>query len=123
MSFKIISHQTPHHHIIENSKNIMDNNNNNKRQFSMSKHVNNTTTGSKIYVNNNNNDKDDNKNNKPTYEDLKRNRVVDKTYLLKLKEKRQRLLARSSTQPSTANVAGTKFEIGILFIYLINKNF
>jgi hypothetical protein len=48
-------------------------------------------------------------------------RVIDKTSLLKLKEKRQRILARNSTAPTLANVSGTKFEIGIKkIIFLLN---
>ena len=118
MSYKIISHQphTHHQHQLENS-NIMDNNkrqfnnNNNNNNSSIAKHAIDSTN--KLYVNNTNTNKK-----APSYEELKRTRVVDKTYLLKLKEKRQRAHVRHSIQPSTANVSGTKFDIGMSFEFI-----
>jgi hypothetical protein len=111
MSSKIISHQPQHHHQhqLENS-NIMDNKRqfNNNNNVSIVKHTFDQTN--KLYVNNTNTNKK-----APSYEELKRTRVVDKTYLLKLKEKRQRAHTRHSIQPSTANVSGTKFDIGMTF--------
>lgn len=122
MSNKVITHQQQQHqrsnhhqhHPIDNS-NIMDNRKqltNINNAVSIAKHTL-DPINSKIYVNNNNNANNTNK--RPTYEELKRTRVVDKTYLFKLKEKRQRMHARNSTQPSTANVSGTKFDIGFYF--------
>jgi hypothetical protein len=111
MLSKIISHQPHHHHQhqLENS-NIMDNKRqfNNNNNVSIVKHTFDQTN--KLYVNNTNTNKK-----APSYEELKRTRVVDKTYLLKLKEKRQRAHTRHSIQPSTANVSGTKFDIGMSF--------